>query len=182
MSKRFGRNQRRRAREALANMTSNYEQQAGLSRHLGDRVRELRDEIADAKQMAAQLSVLFSPEVYQTAGPRSGRDRLTMQVQEALQFVELGNEPAASQALAQVPLTLLLAKIETAADGGRDHLARAMHARIRFADNELAYGITEMALRGMSRRQLVKRLSQEMAHLLADKLLKDAGAMRMTRP
>ena len=62
MSRRFGRNQKRRFREDLAKAREAYDMQTGLLRHVSNKRQELADQIDRAKRLLQAGSVLLEPE------------------------------------------------------------------------------------------------------------------------
>lgn len=189
MSKRFGRNQRRRAREAIAALSTEaalnleesrrwygaYTMADGLAKDLGAKLYALRAELDDAKDIAHRMSHLFPvTEFSQEDRPPPRRGEMFMvavpsSLQELSQF--LSEHSPAEMAYRRVPLALLLAKVHP------DALNHGIHVRVHFANNEVAYGITAAAWHTMSVKERIVRIQREIAPQLA-KLLVDTTDLR----
>lgn len=156
MSRRFGRNQRRRAREALASaqaeavrMTVAYEMANGLSEWQGKKLRTLEEELATAKAIAWNMSVLFPADRDKPAidirnsgmtigdAYRGGRVQIKAEDEEPnyLAF----ESSLVDHKLAIVDLDILLAGID------RNAVTQSLHAWVRFKGEHVAYGISPKA-------------------------------------
>ena len=179
MSKRFGRNQRRRAREAVARLSERarnceaaLEMDRGLLRDTSRKLSDLREELADAKRRAARLSVLFPAEDLYHNRERDGYPfMLPVTVNRSLESFSFDDAPL-DMMLQTVPLELLVSHVD------QNAMARAMHVRVDFAGTETAYGMTETAMFAMSPHDMKRRLTIELAKSFAQKIalaLRSAG-------
>jgi hypothetical protein len=158
MSKRWGRNQRRRAREEQARLSEALVMSQGLARHLGEQKRRIEGELDDAKYFAVRFSAAFQPQVWELSGPKRGR----IEVEEE-QPVDISSFSDSMQSLTirRLPLRMLLSEVK------QDRFRQALHCRVKFGDGEWGYGITEQAIVNMPRERLVQLISGEIALQIA---------------
>jgi len=177
MSRRFGRNQRRRAREALAaaqadtaRMTRAYDMAKGLAQHLGERKRALEDELNEAKDIAGRLSVLFPATEFHQGGDPSRARQAARDIGLAVDVPELVRERMsvvdslpleAYDTFRRQRLPVLLSEVRP------DAMNLAVHARITFADKTSGYAISALSLQAMSRREIEERVFHVIAPDLA---------------
>lgn len=157
MSKRFGRNQRRRAREEQARLSAALEMSQGLARHLSESRASLESEIEDAKEFACRFSAAFEPQAWDLGGPRRGR----VEVYEEPRFSFEAAMSPAEATIQRLPLQMLLAEVDT------DPFRSAMHCRVRFGDGTWGYGMTDQAIRSMPRRRFVELVAKSLAEQIA---------------
>jgi hypothetical protein len=162
MSKRWGRNQRRRAREEQARLGEALEMAQGLARHLSEQKRHIEDELDDAKYFAVRFSAAFKPESWELVGPK--RDRIEVEEQQPLEYDFSATAPMQSLTFRRLPLRMLLSEVK------QEHFRRALHCRVKFGDGEWGYGITEQAIVNMPRERLVNLISREIARQIANKI------------
>ncbi len=169
MSRRYGRNQKRRAREEIARLHDVVEQksealtmQTELARHIRERKDEIQAEIDTAKDMLVTGCVLLEPASMEIGGPV--RDQVIVPLMPPM--------PSLSQLMScampmeavihTMPLDVLLTQAVV------DQYADALHFHVKFAEGRWSYAISRRAIDGMTRQQLAKRLSRELAHKMAD--------------
>lgn len=170
MSKRFGRNQRRRAREALADreerilqLGSALDMQRGLAKHLRERLDELQQVLEDAVEIAGPMSVLFFAS---TAAvdfePRRTLEVPAKQVLSSDECMQLKGSISATFGVQRLPV--MLAHID------RDALDRAVHLMVEFNGKKVGYAASESALqlrRGeFMERELLRVLPKVIDHHL----------------
>lgn len=170
MSKRFGRNQRRRAREALADREERILQlgcaldmQRGHVKHLRERPDELQQVLEDAMDMAGRMSVLFPAST--TAVDFEPRRTFEVQVKQVLSFDECKQLKGSISATFGVQrLPVMLARID------RDALDRAVHLMVEFNGKKVGYAVSDSALqlrRGeFMERELLRVLPKVIDHHL----------------
>lgn len=171
MSRRYGRNQRRHAREEQARLTAALEMQRGLAAHLAEEKRSAEAELREAREFAVPFSAAFAPEAWEVEGPR----RLTLEIQERqhmgadLHFI---NEPAGAMAetmlCRRLPLQVLLAEVHD------ERFQQSLHCRVRFGDGTWGYGITKQALASMPRARLVQTIASAIAEQIARDVRQEA--------
>jgi hypothetical protein len=166
MSKRFGRNQRRRAREALAAA----EQQIADLRLTIKMDRELLRsqsiQIAAANEFTREVAEIVGREAiiagkpvrldYEWDRKRNG-DRINIAPHRP--FTHLLSVESAPIEMVRYE-TLYLLDVEEIADVLRNQ----MHAHVTLADKTVGYAISESALRRMTEHELRRRLAPEIAH------------------
>lgn len=174
MTARFGRNKRRRAREALAAAneelisTSKVLQATdNLLRYRSIEVEELNEIIYDAKLMAGRLSALFPATELKTE-----TDRLDM-ARDGRWWVEIlariGGAPTTAedsmlerQTLDMIPLDVLIDSVD------RSQLDRRVHAMLRYKDRSVAYALSEETEMSMT----FDRLEREVRKVMLPQMLK----------
>lgn len=177
MSRRFGRNQRRRALEEQARLIADLNKASdalalttGLAIKRGHRVSQLEAEIQRAKAMLPSGSALFGPAAIADSGER--RDRIYLGSAPPFDLSVSSGEAEPPHRMEVVPLDMLLTDVV------RDSVSRHLHARVQFAGEELVYGITRQALDDMPVDQLRERLSKELARQFSGALIKALAERR----
>jgi hypothetical protein len=169
MSRRFGRNQRRRARESIAaleqttsNLRSGMAMDRGLLAHQSEQLRELKQQIADAKAILGPYHVAFPAEDYKIGGaphtpvgmhvlPRLSGDPWT-----------LGAEIAPTATVERVMLSVLGLNVY------EDVMTHMRHAQVLFDGAAWAYGITRQSIESTPRDILIERIARELARRVAE--------------
>lgn len=184
MSKRFGRNQRHRAREALATEQANSKQRIGelvsvleMARtdliEKGHRLREADDFARDVARAVGRSCVYagvalpqsFSMDRYEAAkyGMR------VVSPQEFRGIEEFSNTMNVEQVRFEVVRLLDIQAV-------RDKLRSQMHFRVQLADNVVGYAISESALSFMTHKELerilVMEITEEIARALSTEIKK----------
>jgi hypothetical protein len=165
MSKRFGRNQKRRMRDEQARLSEALEMSRGLARHLSDQKRAVESELTEAKDFALQFSAALPPQTMQLEGP--ARDVEVYEAQR-FDFASVGDTSRMDTTIRRLPLRMLFAEVEN------DSFRRALHCKVKFGDGRWGYGITEAALVQMPRGRLVRLISEQ----IAEQIVRDARLQR----
>lgn len=133
---------------------------------LSDKLRNQQQQMDDARAIAGEMSVLFpATGELKALAPRQHRESYEVHVREQLtEFPGFDNLPPRSFTMQVESLKLLIAKVRP------DHLRRSVHAYVRFADEEVAYGISPSALHSMPRDKLIWTVTQELGKALGDQL------------
>lgn len=167
MSQRFGRNQRRRAREAIAALESQKEAQRTHIREVSDRLQLVSGELEEAKEIAFDMSILFpANETMPAYWPSSERQPIRHYPMGKCALDDLPHSRAVSDMIRLVDFETLVVSINP------EHMSRAMHVKVQFADGVWGYGITADAwqsLRDSHRRAIATRA---IAKLLAEAMAK----------
>lgn len=181
MSARFGRNKRRRAREAieaLAQHTKKLEKRSkqleaanvmdrGLLRDTTSRLHEALEEIARAKEIAGPYSILFRPEAIKT-GQRRPRDtregRYNVYDPGPLARGPITG-PSDSEArmlhtVQSMPLDVFLTSVES------DIMTRKCHALLHYLDGTTAYGISTTALMNETTEGVARILRDQLPYMV----------------
>lgn len=177
MTQRFGRNQRRRAREALAaasQRVADLEQVHAIASGLiaGMRVRldALAQEIDDARAIAGPMSILFPVEHEFRAGIKSdSRQPLSIDVPERMPDKFICDSPTAPMEglrYSRVPLETLVLNIRP------DVLRECLHVNVEFADGVWRYGLTRAAWYAAPRERRERLIAEQIPKELAREVAK----------
>lgn len=175
MSKRFGRNQRRRAREALAASETEIallKRGMELDRHL---MRSIRQDLEEARAFQRDVAAIVGRQAV-IAGEPVNLDlgRMTFDQADGWRVIPIlparwtvpsfTDAPPTMEAIRHEILRLL--DIELVADRMRGQ----MQAWVRIAGAEVCYGMTESAFRAMTEPELMRQLVGPVARQLAMEL------------
>ena len=170
MSRRYGRNQKRAARQALEEVRLDLAcQQAAhqmdrlLLKDLSCRLAEARDELDRARRIAGELSILFPATKVTVHG--LARDRIELYANRSpLLYGRPDRHISPTEVLRTIPLPLLVQRIDA------DRLEQLVHARAYFNGGQWRYGITMDAVQAMSTRDLAELLARELGRTMAQDL------------
>lgn len=164
MAKRFGRNQRRRAREAIQKLQEAVEHEQCLCRYLSGENGRLRDEIDCAKRIAGEMSILFPPGTTRVNG--TPRHQISAASMGRLDMWEPTLAITDRATFKEIPLEVMLSRVS------QDALREAVHIHVQFSGIEVGYAISELARMSVPPRDMVNIVSKQMAQMLAPKILK----------
>jgi len=158
MSKRFGRNQRRRAREQIERLASMYNEQTRINHRQRTRIHELSDHIRYVAAVLGHMNVL--------AGERlqvmEGHDRMQVPIQEPIpSFADYERAGLDETEVACLEIMRLL-DVEAVHDMAK----RCVHAIVTLADKKAAYALSEATLRTMKPEAVRSLLERQVAPLL----------------
>jgi hypothetical protein len=177
MSQRFGRNQRRRAREALvaanhriADLELAHVLDSGLLADMSERLCAIRQEIDDAKAIAGPMSILFPVEHEFRPGVKStDRQPLSIDIPGRMPDSFICDSPTGSiEELRYSRLTLetLVLKIRP------DVLHECVHVNVEFADGVWRYGLTRPAWYALPHERRQRLIAQVIPKELAREVAK----------
>ena len=173
MSRRYGRNQKRRAREALAEAHQATELRAKQLQWSQEQRSVLRKEIDAAKKLLPNGSALFEPGAMRTHLKRGDRVMAHLQDEAPSSIDHWAIEASAEcMRVERTPLDVLLT--DTVVNQLRDQL----HFHVEFADGTWAYACTRQMLMRLTRKELVHQISKELAVKIADDLDRIHGGRR----
>lgn len=174
MSRRFGRNQKRRMREELlgAAAVADYlevrlaecrkasEMDRALLRHQSEQIDHLRSILTDAIRIAGEMSAIFPTNNMKVHGPARGRVMLRQPTNPWL------NAAVADFSLMEIgaidhELNLMLCKIQP------ERLQSSAHVRVTFGDGAWGYAISDAALLDVPLDILSRRISEELGKFVA---------------
>lgn len=161
MSRRFGRNQKRKMREQIANAMQTLEEARASRKRMKEMFDDMAQELDDAKRIAGPMSILFEPTT--TALQGAVRDYVEVGAQAqplSLDFME------AARTFRSMRLPLLLSKVD------QDRLQEMVHVRVRYEDKTVGYGITQEVMQCVPRDILLRRVGVEVAHQLIQEIMK----------
>lgn len=177
MTARFGRNKRRRAREAIAALTERAGQldtalmlDRKLLRDTTQKLWSLRDEVERAKELVGHYSVLFPPSEFKVAGEARSTVDIDISPSPIVPLKPpgpLGDE----RFVRRQPIDVLLGYVDL------DRLRDVVHCTITFGDGTAGYAMSRRAVTGLPVAELLDRLHSQIAHVLARQLL-DARKQR----
>ena len=159
MSKRFGRNQRRRLKEQLAvaedkasRFEEGYYREAGLLTYVSSRNAELRAALEEIKRMASRFSILIPPSTVVNA-PDPFRVALPNRLSDE-----------------ELTVTTLNA-VESAVEMGQNG---SVHALLQHSDGKVRYALSSEAARFMTKEELIAMMTRyvlpDMVRELADQM------------
>lgn len=164
MSKRFGRNQRRRARERIAELEERGTRMRKAVATRDERIRDLEEHIKYVAAVLGHMNVLAGEKLEQLEGCG---DRMQVYVPEPM------SSPFMDMDETEVACVEIMRLLEV--EAVRDMAGRSIHAIVCLADKKAAYAISETALRKMPREALRKLLERQVAPLLCAILAEVAG-------
>ncbi|MET3133599.1 hypothetical protein AAKU55_003889 [Oxalobacteraceae bacterium GrIS 1.11] len=173
LSRRFGRNQKRRLREQLGDALHAVDQEKVLSAAMGGRMSRLQRGMADAESFARDIARMVGPYAMAAGAParldfRVGGDFPLMSPRRFLSAVAPVNVAPLGLVRAE---TMRLLRIEAVRRG----MTRAMHCTVRLANSSYCYAISDGALENMG-DHLVGMLAQHIAAGLVRELVKGRAA------
>jgi hypothetical protein len=173
MSKRFGRNQRRRAREALAAAASEAERfkaahqmTQGLLSHVAEAKRKIEEELAEAKEMAYTFSALFPPECVRDKREAHPDNRLQLAPQQRCEVMSLTGPENMAMTFKSIDLPSMLTTITS------DAMNDAVHVLVQYDGGRWAYHVERRTLQRMGRSRATKEVSDYLAKAICADLLK----------
>lgn len=153
MSRRFGRNQRRRMREQVAQLEEGRARDLGLLLEMRRERAGLLEELDDAKYRATRLSMLFPPATEEAKFKARTVRRWFAEMGRSLDdLMARGPGVEITQLLRRIPLEVIEASVD------KDVLAGALHCRLHMMDNTVAYALTETAICAMTDEDLEKTI------------------------
>lgn len=166
MSKRFGRNQKRRMREQIARVTAAHALDQGLLRRTTSRLRDVQDEVNRAKRIVGEHSGLFDPVSMTLPGRRS-------RIEIPLCSAGLGTTPLLGAvpdvAFRSIPLDMLLAETRT------DPSTCGHHVIVRYGEHQWGYAFDRETLATAAQRMMAVI---HIAETLARQIVADLGDTR----
>lgn len=173
MSKRFGRNQRRRAREALAaseqrinDLECAIVMEGGLMASTRAKLSEARAFQRDVAEMVGREAVIAGEvTTLDYKWDADHGDHINYVPRQQLSMAMLCDR--SEQEIYEMRHEVLrLLNVEAV----NEVMRHMVHARVTLADERVGYGISEAALRRMSRDQLRKTIYEPMLDMLVDAL------------
>lgn len=174
MSRRFGRNQKRRMREELlgAVAVADYleirlaecrkasERDRALLRHQSEQISHLRSIMTDAIRIAGEMSVIFPPNNMEVRGPARGR---VMARQPTRPFLPKSPADFFKMEIGAIDheLKVMLHSIRP------ERLRASIHVRVTFGDGDWGYAISEAALLDTPLDILSRRIGEELGRFVA---------------
>lgn len=169
MAQRFGRNQRRRAREQIAALNQQGDdlrtalaRDRGLLREISNRNAALTKVIAEARKVLGDSVALPAVEIGTPYPLRKGESSFMARPVSPPLLEFISETSAMSTAMVAERMHVLVAEAHRG-----DHLrTQGMHCLVRLHSGEYAYAISESALYHLSPEMLHERLAPEVAKQL----------------
>lgn len=179
MSARFGRNKRRRAREAISalqqretDLLSTVEVERNRSLEASRDAASLREEIRLAKAIAGPHSILFKAKDREHHSLNAGGSIEVDLVREFdLRPISIGSMHE-MMSFESVRLDTLVASVD------KDWLRRSIHVQLTFDERRVAYAVDDLTLRYVPPAELPSFLAREISPLLAEELADALGRRR----
>lgn len=159
MSRRFGRNQKRKMREQIANALQTLEDTRSSRKRMKELFDEVSQELDDAKRIAGSMSIMFKP----TSIKMRGSVREYVEVISQNHPLSLDSMET-MQAIRSMRLPLLLSTID------QDRLKEMVHVRVHYENNAVGYGITQEVMHCVPKDILLQRVGLEVAQQLLQQI------------
>ncbi|WP_428398262.1 hypothetical protein [Marinobacter salarius] len=166
MSKRFGRNQKRRMREEIAAVSAERDSlREWLNQEiaLGARNRQIVDETA---QVLGRRFMTLEPEVVEVQALDQLAHGWRAHFMPKLQPYDMTNATPSYETMMEVLLPVLYGSVFA------DELGRHIHIRFTYAGQDVGYAIGLNSLRMLPPEAAARRISQEMGRFLCAELAK----------
>lgn len=172
MSRRYGRNQKRRhraelaavqatlaeAQQRIANLMAIQSMDRGLISHQSEHLADLRAQICTIAQEVGHQSVLLGEKTFLS----NGFDSMRMEPWKPLESVSDFAPRAVSQWIKINTEVIRLLNVDIV----REHFRGQIHFDVDLAGKGVAYGISESAIRDLTPEFLERRIAPEIAKLL----------------
>lgn len=172
MSKRFGRNQRRRARESIAELeqknaalTSGMAMDRGLLRHQSEQLADLRKQIAEAQKILGPYHVAFPAEDYVLGG--KPRTPVGLPVMPRFSDNPFPSNPEIMPSPIMIEHKLLSV---LGLHVYEDEINMMRHVNVRFDGGSWGYAIDRATAATTPRDILIERIAIALAALIAEEL------------
>ncbi|SEH89241.1 hypothetical protein [Paraburkholderia hospita] len=156
MSKRYGRNQKRRARERIAALEENGVRLRNAYARRTAENADLTDHVQYVASVLGHMSILSGESLHHT----DGDDGMRLHVHNPLSFLP-GSLDESEVAMMEIMRLLDVSAV-------RDMAKRSIHAIVHVGREQSCYAISETTLRSMSREQLAHFLTRKVAPLLCE--------------
>jgi hypothetical protein len=173
VSKRFGRNQRRRVRELLSDCEGRIEKHGQaldmsrrLAEHLAEKLGFVREELAEAKEIAGRMSVLFPAGSTSIHGGERGKI-MVFSDSPLRSFAEHRMDMETTMEYQR--LSVMLVKIDKKA------LDEAVHIKVSFDDKCMGYAISESARLVRHGNSMERELARTLPKMISLKLFGGVG-------
>lgn len=173
MSRRFGRNQRRRMREELAKSEAVACDAIAVAARRGKHAENLASEAAELRAMIEDIAGRVGCYAITAGEPcnfdadwlERGQGRFQMSAQPAMASIaSFGSAMDATMAIHDETMRLL--EVEAV----RAPMSRDMHCRVTFDKHVIGYAMSDHALHNMTAREIERRIAPEIARLMAHEL------------
>lgn len=165
MSKRFGRNQKRRMRETIASLEHARIMDAGLLRNQADKLSKARAALECVEKLLGEYTAALPPKRIKRGGDQADRGSLDI-VEHSLgsrPYCDESSKPFSHLTASVTRLTYVVTSMKAAPDFG-------MHVIVDFAGRRTAYAANEVAIASVRKVDLIQHISESIATHLAHEL------------
>lgn len=173
MSRRFGRNQRRRAREALAQVTHSLDMERqgrlmaeAMARESIARARTLKDLLGDFASRVGRYAIAEGVPAKFASEWLDRQPNFRLPVMPEFDAGAMFTNASMYDTMSICDEVMRVLDVRVV----RDHMKRDMHVRLYFDEHRVGYAISDHAVRHMPRDALIDRISREMATMLVNAL------------
>lgn len=161
MSKRFGRNQKRKLKQELENQKEALKMANGLNDYLSKNNNKNVDMLQNVRRVLGEYTALLDPQTQNIeASPRSDLIELARVARNQNMFAYPGDQAINDYSLHRDVLYLLnFVKHD-------DPLNLATHLEFRYKDGKVGYAISEQAMQNLPEDYLAGQIANEMAKML----------------
>lgn len=178
MSRRFGRNQRRRAREALVQAAQSLGQERearqmaeAIARESSARARTLRELLGEFASRVGRYAIAEGVPAKFESDWLGRRPNFRLPVMPEFDVSAIFSNASMYDTMTICDEVMRVLDVEVV----RDHMKRDMHVRLYFDEHRVGYALSDHAVRNMTRAELVGRLAPEIATFLVDLLKTEAA-------
>jgi uncharacterized coiled-coil protein SlyX len=181
MSRRFGRNQKRRMRAAMAEQAQSIENlntaiamDRGLLERQGQNLDELRGWLSDIAERLGHYAIVTGNAERFEAEWLERRGHFQMQTPSSFDLSRaLSLAIASPDSFIAYRQMMDILDLEVVAD----EMRQDMHCKVYFGDHRLGYAMSHHAIQHIPRRELIRRISEQLS-LMLEQQLKEAGVRK----
>lgn len=182
MSRRFGRNQKRRMRAEVANAKAETAMIAGVARDNAaardralDHATDLEGMLYDAARVVGNTALVAGePTKFEADWLRAGKGRFRMQPPQFMPAVPSFGDLRGETAVMIHDEVMRLLEVEPI----RESLSRMMHVRVTLDEIPLGYAVSDSALHGVPEDILAEKMARELRPLLVNAIQELKGRRR----
>lgn len=163
MGNRFGRNQKRRMRQEIADLKEAYNRECKLLANMSSSLSDLREEIHDAKTILSHNSIAFKPSDVRVNNCYNNTFRYPQSEVFDSMFIS-DSTKIESLTFTNVDLPVMAAFVDT------DKFTNNKHFMVRYGNRKYGYAISEQALKMMPKEHMIKTVSHAIAQSIFNEL------------
>lgn len=173
MSRRFGRNQRRRAREALSQAAQSLDQERqgrqmaeAIARESTARAQTLKRLLGEFASRVGRYAIAEGVPAEFASEWLDRQPNFRLPLMPECDASAIFSDASMYDTMSVCDEVMRVLDVRVV----RDHMKRDMHVRLFFDEHRVGYAISDHAMRHMPRDALVDRISREMATMLVNAL------------
>lgn len=167
MSRRFGRNQKRRMREELAakqervaNLETGMAMDRGLLRDQSEKLSNLKEMMGEFAERVGRYAIAEGVPTMFDADWLMRKQSFGMSIEMGVPSFAYHGAMLDSYRVHDEVMRILDVEVV------RNHMARNMHCRLQFDGHQIGYAISDHALVGMTSDELARRITPEVVRML----------------